>query len=34
MREIDLRVRLREVEAAWRDADARVKDLERKIGAV
>jgi GAF domain-containing protein len=34
MREIDLRVRLREVEAAWRDADARVKELERKISAV
>ena len=28
MREIDLRTRLREVEAAWRDASARVKQLE------
>jgi len=29
MREVDLRVRLRDMEAAWRDAEARVKELER-----
>jgi GAF domain-containing protein len=31
MREIDLRTRLREVEAAWRDAEARLKQLDNSV---
>ena len=31
MREIELRTRLREVEAAWQDAEARVKELEHSV---
>jgi GAF domain-containing protein len=31
MREIDLRLRLRDMEAAWRDAEARVRQLEQKM---
>ena len=31
MREIDLRTRLGEVEAAWRDSEARVKELEHSV---